>query len=177
MDTKSLLPRHEARAWLEEHFPLVFGYPIRPLALGCGKEITAAAVAAGLPKTPIARQIKTRCHSRNYLRAMIEPGAMRYSLSGEPIEPVSQEHVAQAREELERLLAKPAASPAPSPEAQAPIAPIAPIAVQEQKPPARTVSLPTRQAGVVSQIETRGAFGRKPRTVTVVTQKRRCVGK
>jgi sRNA-binding protein len=94
--------RLEALAWLEGAYPRLFDDPVvRPLAVGLGKTITREALAAGLKRQAIAAALHGWTCSRRYLMALVADGAARHGLDGAPVEPVSDDHRAQAAKLLE----------------------------------------------------------------------------
>jgi hypothetical protein len=83
-------------AWLKATFPLLFGYPPRPLAIGIGKLITPAARAAGLKREDVGAALHYLTRGQGYLAALAADGAMRFGLDGEPVGPVEPEHRTEA---------------------------------------------------------------------------------
>lgn len=111
-------------------------YPVfrqcRPLALGSGRELMAAAPDLGVPKLALRRWLRLWVTSTAYLKALATDGAVRYALDGTPGDPVSPDHQEHALKEVTRRLvlkakhkprkAKPEPAPAviPIPEPAAP---------------------------------------------------------
>ena len=109
-------------------------YPVfqdcRPLAIGTGPTLVAAAADLGLSKKTIRRFLQQRTHSAVYLRKLAAVGAMRYALDGTVVEPVSAADQATALAKLEeralakREAARPPRKPAPAPEPRKAAAPL-----------------------------------------------------
>ena len=102
-------------------------YPVfrecRPLALGSGREILAAAPDLGVSKLALRRWLRLWTHSTAYLKALATAGAVRHALDGTPGDPVTPDQQEHALAEVKRRLAlkvkaskKPPAAPAPVPE-------------------------------------------------------------
>jgi sRNA-binding protein len=83
-------------AWLKAAFPVLFGYPPRPLAVGIGKLITPAARAAGVKPYDVGAALHYFTRGQSYLKALAADGAMRFGLDGEPVGPVEPEHRTEA---------------------------------------------------------------------------------
>lgn len=90
--------RRDALAWLKNTFPALFGYPPKPLAVGIGKTIVAAAIEAGGAKHATRAALHYWVHSHGYLAALVAPGAVRCGLDGAPVEAVDAQHQAKAAE-------------------------------------------------------------------------------
>jgi ProQ/FINO family len=88
--------RTAARAWLRSTGPHLFGNPPLPLAIGLGKEIIACACAVGFKRYAVGTALHFHVNSHAYLKALAADGAMRRALNGAPVEPVSDEHQADA---------------------------------------------------------------------------------
>jgi sRNA-binding protein len=105
--------RLKAFGWMRETYPALFSHPPRPIAVGIGKGIVAAASASGAWSTlssarnAVGAALHFHVNSIAYLSALAEPGAYRYALNGEPVEPVSEEHRAEAAKLLEARRAGP----------------------------------------------------------------------
>lgn len=84
-------------------------YPVfrecRPLALGSGRELLAAAPDLGVSKLALRRWIRLWVTRTGYLKALATDGAVRYALDGTPGDPVSQDHQEHALNEVTRRLA------------------------------------------------------------------------
>jgi sRNA-binding protein len=83
-----------ARAWLQSTWPLSVGAYL-PLAVGVREAIIAAASDLHSPRA-ISDALRAHVASPKYVAALSRPGAVRVSLSGEPVEPVSPDHQAHA---------------------------------------------------------------------------------
>lgn len=134
-------------------------YPVfqdcRPLAIGTGPTLVAAAADLGLSKKTIRRFLQQRTHSTVYLRKLAAVGAMRYALDGTAVDPVSAADQATALAKLEeRAMAKreaarkaaaaarPPRKPAPAPEprkaaAPLPVPRVLPVLKLKPKPKAK----------------------------------------
>ena len=77
--------------------------PPLPLKLGVHHEIALALAGAAEPAL-VALAMRVYCRQWAYLAAMAAPGAMRHTLDGTPLEPVSEEHRTQAGERLAAAL-------------------------------------------------------------------------
>jgi ProQ/FINO family len=88
--------RLAALAWLKVAYPPLFGYPPRPLAIGIGKLIWAAAKDAGVKRNDLGAALHYHVHRQAYLAALAADGAMRFGLDGEPVGPVEPEHRTEA---------------------------------------------------------------------------------
>ena len=88
--------RLAALAWLKAAYPALFGYPPRPLAIGIGKLITAAAREAGVKREDVGAALHYFTRGQSYLAALAADGAMRFGLDGEPVGPVEPEHRTEA---------------------------------------------------------------------------------
>jgi hypothetical protein len=88
--------RLAALAWLKAAYPALFGYPPRPLAVGIGKLITAAAREAGVKREDVGAALHNFTRGQSYLKALAADGAMRFGLDGEPVGPVEPEHRTEA---------------------------------------------------------------------------------
>ena len=88
--------RLAALAWLKAAYPVLFGYPPRPLAVGIGKLITPAARAAGVKPYDVGAALHYFTRGQSYLKALAADGAMRFGLDGEPVGPVEPEHRTEA---------------------------------------------------------------------------------
>ena len=93
--------RLAAMAWLKTTFPLLFGYPPKPLAVGIGKLIWPVAKDAGLKRCDVGAALHYFTRGQSYLEALAADGAMRFGLAGELVGPVEPEH----RTETLKLLA------------------------------------------------------------------------
>lgn len=71
-----------------------------PMALHVRTDVCGA-IELG-QRTRIGSALWRLTHSRRYLRACAEPGAMRHDLDGWPVQPVSAKHQEWARAELAR---------------------------------------------------------------------------
>jgi sRNA-binding protein len=92
---KAKKARLKALGWLTKTYPAAFDGPVRPLAVGCGREITAAAKAAGMSareRKAIGSALHHWTRARSYREALCAPGAQRHGLDGQAVEPVSEEH-------------------------------------------------------------------------------------
>lgn len=128
LDLNALLER------LRERYPVF--RECRPLALGSGREILAAAPDLGVSKLALRRWLNLWVNRTPYLRALATDGAVRYALDGSPGDPVSLDHQEHALAELKRRLALKAKSrkrkpsvadtprPAPTPEPSPVVAPV-----------------------------------------------------
>jgi hypothetical protein len=88
--------RLAALAWLKVAYPALFGYPPRPLAIGIGKLITAAAREAGVKREDVGAALHYFTRGQSYLAALAADGAVRFGLDGEPVGPVEPEHRTEA---------------------------------------------------------------------------------
>lgn len=119
--TNNRIDHNALRKALRERF-LVFR-ECRPLALGCGNDIMAAAPDLGASERALRRWLHVWTTSNAYLRALATDGAVRYALDGTPGELVSEKHQAAALAEIKRRLAlqaknlekPPAPAPTPTP--------------------------------------------------------------
>ena len=112
-------------------------YPVfrecRPLALGSGRELLAAAPDLGVSKLALRRWLRLWTHSTAYLKALATAGAVRHALDGTPGDPVTPDQQEHALAEVKRRLAlkvktrkhKPPVSdtPPPTPEPAPVVAP------------------------------------------------------
>jgi sRNA-binding protein len=98
--TKEKQQRFKAcRSWLFSKWPEIFDKKnVRPLALGIYREIQEAHAedggegALGFGSVvPIKRNLARWCGHTDYLKAVVEPGAKRYSLRGEAVDVVTDE--------------------------------------------------------------------------------------
>jgi sRNA-binding protein len=108
-------------AGLIEPWPAVLGGEPLPLAIGTRQLLIErmGAAATTSRRNKVSRLLRAYCRSARYLRAMAAPGAMRHDLDGNPVEPVSDEHRANALEMLDANKGeRPRVSPAPRPEAR-----------------------------------------------------------
>jgi sRNA-binding protein len=80
-------------------FPRAAGQPIVPLAIGTAKHLEEL----GVPSEAVAHVIRGYTRHPAYLRALARPGAMRHDLTGQPVEPVSEEHARYAALSLEAI--------------------------------------------------------------------------
>ena len=84
-------------------------YPVfqecRPLALGSGRELIAAAPDLGVSKVTLKRWLHVWTTSTSYLKALATDGAVRYALDGTPGDPVRPDHQEHAFKEVARRLA------------------------------------------------------------------------
>lgn len=101
----------EIKTRLVARWPAVFE-TARPLAIGSGKTIMAAAKELEIPKTAIRRWLRRWVSRTCYLKALATDGADRYDLEGNPVEPVSDDQRERALAELKRRLALRAKQPA-----------------------------------------------------------------
>lgn len=83
-----------ARAWLLATWPQSVG-AFLPLAVGVHKDAIAAAAGLHSPRA-IRDAMRYHANSQRYREALSRPGAIRVNLDGEPVEPVSPEHRANA---------------------------------------------------------------------------------
>ncbi|SAL87149.1 ProP expression regulator [Caballeronia choica] len=85
-----------ALAVLQAAYPTLFTHPV-PLALGIAKELTEARRAGTLAVTaiPMRHALVGWFNSDDYI-ACLAAGGFRIGLDGQPIEPVSPEHIAAA---------------------------------------------------------------------------------
>jgi ProQ/FINO family len=88
--------RLDALMWLKTTYPALFDYPPRPLAVGIGKLITAAAREAGVKREDVGAALHYFTRGQSYLAALAADGAMRFGLDGEPVGPVEPEHRTEA---------------------------------------------------------------------------------
>jgi hypothetical protein len=88
--------RLAALAYLKTTYPELFNYPPKSLAIGVGKPIVAAALAAGQDNHATRAALHYHVGSFSYLTALAAEGAVRFDLSGKPVEAVSAEHQAEA---------------------------------------------------------------------------------
>jgi hypothetical protein len=107
--------RFAALAWLKSAYPGVFDYPPRPLAIGMGKAIVAAAIGAGIENHPVRAALSYWTRSHSYQIALAVPGATRCDLFGAEVEAVDAQHAEEARKRLEDIAARKAAKRAPAP--------------------------------------------------------------
>jgi sRNA-binding protein len=93
-----------AESWFYGTFKTTFD-PIQPLPLACG--INKAALKLMPPHinpAELACFLKKWTRQAAYLKALAEPGAMRYDLDGQSIEPVKDTHKKWAEEMLQKKL-------------------------------------------------------------------------
>ena len=121
-DRASIAKQHQRRkarlaalAWLKGAYPALFDYPPKPLAIGAGKAIVAAAIGAGIENHPVRAALSYWTRSHSYQIALAVPGAMRCDLSGAEVEAVDAQHAEEARKRLEDIAARKAAKRAPAP--------------------------------------------------------------
>jgi sRNA-binding protein len=117
----SIVKQHQRRkarlaalAWPKGAYPAVFDYPPKPLAIGMGKAIVAAAIGAGIENHPARAALSYWVRSHSYQIALAAPGAMRCDLSGAEVEAVDAQHAEEARRRLEDIAARRAAKRAPA---------------------------------------------------------------
>jgi len=95
-------------ALLAEQYPGAFRHehesPV-PLAIGISAEVLAALDGAAEPWL-MGLALRVYTNRADYLRCLIEPGAMRHGLDGNVTKPVSEEHQADARERLTAAMEK-----------------------------------------------------------------------
>ena len=122
VDRTSIAKQHQRRkarlaalAWLKGAYPALFDYPPKPLAIGMGKAIIAAAIGAGIENHPVRAALSFWTRSHSYQIALASPGAMRCDLSGAEVESVDAQHAEEARRRLEDIAARKAAKRAPAP--------------------------------------------------------------
>jgi hypothetical protein len=95
--------RLAARAWLRATWNIFAGQPT-PLAIGITRTIVDhPSRPDGVSRTAIAGALQYHVQGRLYLKALASDGAMRHSLEGEPVAPVSDEDRANARERYEKI--------------------------------------------------------------------------
>ncbi len=87
----------DAEDWLRSRWPQAFCAP-RPLAIGLGDSVKAAAAAEGRDMPSLARAIRKHVGSRQYLDAVIAPGSERIGLDGQVVEPVTDDAREHARQ-------------------------------------------------------------------------------
>ena len=95
----------ELLSTLCERYPETFkheGEPPKPLAIGTGARLVED---LGLAPDVVNLAMRLYTRRRAYQKCLVQPGAMRVDLTGQPTEPVSQAHQAAARPT--RLAAKP----------------------------------------------------------------------
>jgi hypothetical protein len=121
-DRASIAKQHQRRkarlaalAWLKGAYPALFDYPPKPLAIGMGKAIVAAAIGTGVKNHPVRAALSYWVRSHSYQIALAAPGAMRCDLSGAKVEAVDAQHAEEARKRLEDIAARKAAKRAPAP--------------------------------------------------------------
>lgn len=90
-------------AALRERYPVF--QECRPLALGSGRELMAAAPDLGVSKVGMKRWIRMWVTRTGYLKALATDGAVRYAMDGTPGDPVSPDHREHALKEVARRLA------------------------------------------------------------------------
>jgi hypothetical protein len=83
-------------AWLTKTWPGLFDVsPVKPLAIGAGAAIVAAAKSAGMSareRDGIRAALHHWTRARRYREELAKPGAMRHGLDGLPVEAVNNEH-------------------------------------------------------------------------------------
>lgn len=82
--------------------PAKAGDPIRPFALGLFNDMRAL-LKPETPLTSLRRAMAAYAHSKRYYFASAQPGSMRHDLSGEPIEPLSEEDRSAAQQRFLEL--------------------------------------------------------------------------
>ena len=150
IDTTAERPTFRVRvehvqAFLKEHYPDLFGSDPKPLAIGIHHVIHARHPELDL--SGLKRALTLRCAWFRYLKALTQPGAMRYDLDGQPVGEVTAEQVEIARTRLAEWKAtkkakakankppKPPAQAAPPPTpAPTPLAPPSPPLVPPGRP-------------------------------------------
>lgn len=103
----TVTPAYITRAILAERFPNAVRKKDgakRPLMLGARKALIDACPDLG--EHQIQRFLNTYTKKVSYLRALTAEGAMRVDLAGNEVGPVSSEHAAQAKHDLEQKLAR-----------------------------------------------------------------------
>lgn len=84
---------------LADQFPAFAG--ILPLALDTRERLAELATVAELDDVQMYRLVRHWTRTPTYLRAVARPGAMRYTLEGDPTEPVTDTQQAHARKLLD----------------------------------------------------------------------------
>jgi len=87
----------ELLAMLTERYPEAFrheGEPPRPLAIGTGARLVEE---LGLEPDVVDTAMRLYTRRRAYQQALAQPGALRVDLTGQPTEPVAEEHQTAAR--------------------------------------------------------------------------------
>jgi hypothetical protein len=74
-----------------------------PLELGAHRALNKLAKKHGLSKRAVSRALETHCGSKEYLRRLAEEGALRHSIDGVQVEPVSAEHSQIAKKTLAEM--------------------------------------------------------------------------
>lgn len=97
--------RLDASRWLRANFPALFAAP-KPFALGAGRALVKTGIAGGKSRQAIGAAIHFYVHSKGYLTALAAEGSARHGLNGEPVEPVSAEHRAEAEKLLQVIAEK-----------------------------------------------------------------------
>lgn len=125
-DTNVERPNYRVRtqhvqAFLKARYPDLFGPQPKPLAIGIHHVLLAR--HPDLDVSALKNAIALRCRWHQYLKALTQPGAMRYALDGNPAGEVTAEQAEAARTRLaQRKAAKKAKAKAkkpPKPPAQA----------------------------------------------------------
>ena len=90
--------------WMAATWPAAFCRPLRPLAIGCGALVLAAAPET-IPRKLVHDALRYWVRSRDYQQAVIA-GVRRVNLDGSDAGEVSEEHRADASIRLAMLVAK-----------------------------------------------------------------------
>lgn len=96
------------RKWLMSTFPFLFDPKNpKPLALGIIKDIKKAHAECGGVDAlgfgshlSVSRVLHRWTRDHRYLKALCQEGAVRFNLLGEPVGPVSDDHIKEAQEAL-----------------------------------------------------------------------------
>ena len=95
-----------AESWFCATFKKTFD-PIQPLPLACGINKAALKIMPShINPAELSCFLRKWTRQAAYLKALVEPGAMRYDLDGQPIEPVKDAHKKWAEEMLLKKLSE-----------------------------------------------------------------------
>jgi sRNA-binding protein len=97
---------HSILPLLQARFPVAFGKPCRPLAIGIKQEIRAVIPAEEVPGTKLNQALAFHCGRLAYLKAVLADDARRIHLDGSDAGEVAEDAKRFARERLEVIEAR-----------------------------------------------------------------------
>jgi sRNA-binding protein len=97
---RQAIAREKALDWLRSQFPGAFNFHYQPLATDTRQRVVAAAQEAGRDIKAVDGAIRLHTSHTRYLFQLSQPEAIRIDLSGNPVEPVSEDHRLFAAKQL-----------------------------------------------------------------------------